>query len=168
MHNTNYFGRFCRFIGRILLFIGFTVCLGVSLILIINPFTPEDLANSSRAPIIVETASSTSIDQITNHNSFLTFVLTGLLSLVAIAAIFYLAYKYNATLRNIIAKIAHRTKIPIHHTELGLTLLTWSILTLLLFYNFPIMSIFCIFMLTLNELAFIFAWISYGLPLYEV
>ena len=53
-------------------------------------------------------------------------------------------------------------------TELGLTLIIWSIVILMLIFSFPLAASFLIFSFIFNELFFLFGWISYGMPDYKI
>lgn len=172
MENTNYFGRACRFMGRIGLFVGLILCVGVGALLAINPFVPEDVISTRKAQSIIENnpASSTgrSFYASLGQNQILSWFVTGAIIAAAIIAIAYLARKYNNTIRNVIASIAKRTKTSIHMLELGFTLVVWSALLLMLILSFPYAATVLIFPFILNELLFLFGWISYGMPEYEV
>ncbi len=174
MKNTNYFGRICRFLGRMSLFAGFILCIGVGALLIINPFLDKD---PSTAKTIGSALSGESMSSGVSQSFAATFfsehhILSAVISIVvtiaAVAAIFYLAKRYNATMRKIIANLAKRAHTSIHMMEMGLSLVIWSILIIMLYFSFPYATVFLIFPFIFNELFFLFGWISYGLPEYKV
>ena len=174
MKNTNYFGRICRFLGRVSLFAGFILCIGVGVLLIINPFLDND---PSTAQKIGSTISGEAVSSGVSHSFAATFfsdhqILSSIISIViliaALVALTYLAKRYNAAVRTIIANIAKHLHAPIHMIELGLSLVIWSILIIMLYFSFPLATIFLIIPFILNELFFLFGWISYGLPDYKV
>ena len=169
MKNTNYFGRICRFLGRINLFVGFILCIGLGTLLMINPFISHDAIQSIQTTTQNNTAStSSSFFSSLGQNQILSWFVTGIIISAATIAIIYLAKKYNAVIRDLIAKTAKRTKTPIHILELGLTLIVWSALIILLIFSFPYAATVLIFPFIFNELFFLFGWISYGMPEYEV
>ncbi|MBO4854817.1 hypothetical protein J6X15_04705 [Candidatus Saccharibacteria bacterium] len=173
MKNTNYFGRFCRLAGRLSLFAGFVLCIGVGVLLIINPFMSEKISTKSTT---VGTTAETSVSSGISHsfstgliqNQVVSWFITGVITLAAIIALAYLAKKYNATIRKIIANISKRTNSPIHMIELGLTLIVWSTLLIMLIFSLPLAASILIFPFIINELLFLFGWISYGMPDYKV
>lgn len=174
MKNANYFGRVCRFLGRITLFAGFILSIGICTLLIFNSFVPK---NSSNMPSNTETASQIAPSSTEMHHSFVATIsqnqiaswfITGAIITATIIAVYYLAKKYNATIRTTIANIAKHLKSPIHMVELGLTLIIWSTVLAMLIFSFPLASIILIFPYIFNVLFFLFGWISYGMPDYKV
>ena len=174
MKNTNYFGRFCRLVGRLSLFAGFILCIGVGVLLIINPFTSGTTSDSKTS---IEATANSSISSGISHSfatgliqnyPVISWFVTGAIVLAAIIALLYLAKKYNAAIRKIIANIAKRANAPIHMVELGLTLIIWSALLIMLIFSFPLAASILIFPFIINELLFLFGWISYGMPDYKV
>ena len=173
MENTNYFGRICRFLGRITLFAGFILSIGICALLIINPFLSKD---SSKTIDNIADNTYTANSNVTSpsfiasisQNQIISWFITVAIIAAAIIAIYYLAKKYNTVIRTIIANIAKRTKSPIHMVELGLTLIIWSALLIMLIFSFPLASSILIFPCIFNILFFLFGWISYGMPDYEV
>ena len=174
MRNTNYFGRICRFLGRIGLFASFILCVGVGILLIANPFVSEDALNNNRPDSSAAPAAPHhsgvpySLTANLAQNQILSWFITAAIIAAAVIALIYLAYKYNATIRKVIANIAKRSNSPIHMIELGLTLITWSTLLIMLIFSFPLAATILIFPFILNELLFLFGWISYGMPDYKV
>lgn len=169
MRNTNYFGRICRFFGRITLFASFVLCVGVGTLLAINPFIPSDTTRPTHSATSSSTSSSSpSFFASLGQNQILSWFITGAIVSAAVIAICYLAQKYNAVIRDLIAKTAKRTKTSIHMLELGFTLIVWSSLLVMLIFSFPYAATVLIFPFILNELFFLFGWISYGMPEYEV
>lgn len=175
MENTNYFGRLCRFLGRITLFAGFILGIGICALLIINPFVSEDgsstIGNTAETATPVAptpTEASQSFVAAISQNQIVSWFITGAIITAAIIAVCYLAKKYNATIRTVIANIAKRLRSPIHMVELGLTLVIWSIVLIMLIFSFPLASTFLIFPYIFNVLFFLFGWISYGMPDYKV
>jgi len=174
MKNTNYFGRICRFLGRIHLFAAFILCIGIGFLLILNPFVDKNtlsslyssVDNASNNPDSITQSHSLSL--IFSQNPVISWIITGIIIVFLILAIIYLAQKYNNVIRKIISNIAHHTHCSIHITELALTLVIWSILLTMLLLSFPLATILLVFPFVLNELFFIFGWISYGMPEYEV
>ena len=173
MKNTNYFGRICRFLGRVNLFIGFILCIGVGTVLVINPMVDN---KKSVTDIISETTPSEPISSgisatFSGHfvnNQIIGWFITGAILAALIIALYYLAQKYNAVIRKIIANTAKKLKIPIHFVELSLTLIVWSALLTMLLYAFPYATTFLIFPFIFNELFFLFGWISYGMVEYKI
>ena len=170
MENTNYFGRACRFLGRICLFVGFILGIGVCALLIASPFTVNtgQSATGSPSPVSQSSTSPNHYLSLISSNQFISWFITGAIITATIVAICYLAKRYNNTIRNAIANIAHRTKIPIHMLELGLTLIIWSITIILIIFSLPVASTILIFPFIINELLFLFGWISYDMPDYKV
>ena len=175
MENTNYFGRICRFLGRITLFAGFILGIGICALLVINPFISED--GSSMISDITDTTTQTtpssagassSFVAAISQNQIVSWFITGAIITAAIIAVCYLAKKYNAVIRAVIANIAKGLKSPIHMVELGLTLIIWSTVLIMLIFSFPLASSILIFPYILNVLFFLFGWISYGMPDYKV
>ena len=58
--------------------------------------------------------------------------------------------------------------MPIFLVELTLTLIFWMITLLFMFQDLPIFSLYIFITLIINELLFIFAWLSYGRPAYTL
>ena len=175
MENTNYFGRLCRFLGRITLFTGFILGIGICALLIINPFVSENGSNTI-SNVTETTSSVTPASSEASHsfvaaisqNQIVSWFITGAIITAAIIAVCYLAKKYNATIRSVIANIAKHLKSPIHMVELGLTLIVWSTVLAMLIFSFPLASTILIFPYIFNVLFFLFGWISYGMPDYKV
>lgn len=173
MKNTNYFGRICRFLGRVNLFIGFILCVGVGTVLVLNPFVDN---KKSVTDIISETTPSQPISSGISatfsgnfvNNQIIGWFITGAILAALVIALYYLAQKYNAVIRKIIANTAKKLKIPIHFVELSLTLIVWSVLLTMLLYAFPYATTFLIFPFIFNELFFLFGWISYGMTEYKI
>ena len=174
MKNTNYFGRICRLFGRMSLFAGFILCVGVGALLIINPFLGND---PSTAKTIGSTISGESLSSgvsqyfaatFFSQNQALSTIITIIVTIVVVIAIAFLAKRYNAAMRKIIANLAKRAHVPIHMMEMGLSLIVWSLLIIMLYFSFPYATVFLIFPFIFNELFFLFGWISYGLPEYKV
>lgn len=171
MSNTNYFGRICRFLGRIGLFASFILCIGVGTLLTINPSIPKSNISTSENQAATANGSagiSHSFFSSLGQNRILSWLISAAIISAAIIAIAYLAKKYNATIRDFIAKVAKRTKTSIHMLELGFTLIVWSALIIMLLLSFPYAATVFMFLFIINELLFLFGWISYGMPEYEV
>ena len=175
MKNTNYFGRLCRFLGRITLFAGFILGIGICALLTINSFASKDGSSTigdvaETTPLVTPTSSeaSHSFVAVISQNQIASWFITGAIITATIIAVYYLAKKYNATIRTTIANIAKHLKSPIHMVELGLTLIIWSTVFAMLIFSFPLASIILIFPYIFNVLFFLFGWISYGMPDYKV
>ena len=101
MKNTNYFGRICRFLGRINLFVGFILCIGLGTLLMINPFISHDAVRSIQTTTQNNTAkASSSFFSSLGQNQILSWFVTGIIISAATIAIIYLAKKYNAVSGN--------------------------------------------------------------------
>ncbi len=174
MKNTNYFGRICRFLGRINLFIGFILCIGIGALLLSASILEKPLIRHNPDSNVTSTTShlspKTSHTPIINifQNQFLSWLLVAIIIAATAIAIAFLAYRYNATIRKLIASLAKHINFPIHIVELSLALLIWSPLLIMLIFSFPYAATFFIFSFIINELLFIFAWASYGMPDYIV
>lgn len=176
MENTNYFGRICRFLGRISLFVGFILSIGIGMLLVINPFVSNGdskniadiLSPSSYLQNNAAHTSSRGIALFFEQNEIISWLVSAAIIAAALLAVYYLCHKYNDTIRNIIANISKRTKAPIHMVELGLTLIIWSIVILMLIFSYPLAATLLIFSFIFNELFFLFGWISYGMPDYKI
>ena len=153
MKNTNYFGRLCRFLGRITLFAGFILGIGICALLTISSFASKD--GSSTISDVAETTSS-----VTSTSSEASHSFVAVISQNQIASWFITG--------TIIANIAKHLKSPIHMVELGLTLIVWSTVLAMLIFSFPLASTILIFPYIFNVLFFLFGWISYGMPDYKV
>ena len=175
MKNTNYFGRLCRFLGRITLFAGFILGIGICALLTINSFASKDgsstigdVAETTPSVTPISSEASHSFVAVISQNQIASWFITGAIITATIIALCYLAKKYNAAIRTVIANIAKHLKSPIHMVELGLTLIIWSTVLAMLIFSFPLASIILIFPYIFNVLFFLFGWISYGMPDYKV
>ena len=175
MKNTNYFGRVCRFLGRISLFAGFILSIGIGALLVINPFISIDgsrnifkIISSATYPQNPTSTAPRGVVLFFAQNEILSWIVSATIIAAMLLALYYLCRKYNDVIRSVIANISKHTKMPIHMTELGLTLIIWSIVILMLIFSFPLAASFLIFSFIFNELFFLFGWISYGMPDYKI
>ena len=175
MKNTNYFGRACRFLGRISLFVSFILCVGIGGLLLSTIVSGKPLIDNApnQSPTPAPTTSSPSRVSHTSittflQNPILSWVITTAIIAITIIAFIYLAYKYNTAIRKLIASVAKLANIPIHILELILTLIIWSSTLVMLFFCFPVVTTILIIPFIINELLFIFGWVSYGMPDYIV
>ena len=159
--------RTLRASGRLFLFAGATLSLGLTLINIYiyfyKLFNPDEVIT----PVSL-TENSSSGAALTQSDPFITIVICVSSIVLACFLIWLIARIYNRNMRFFIVKLAHLFKAQIFTTEIISTLLVWTITTLLLAFTVPLLSIVSIFAFIINELLFIFAWGAYGQPNYKI
>ena len=156
------FARCLRAAGRLLLFVGAVFDLGLialavyAIIYRINhpgETIPDLFGATPISTAVRETAESGNI------NPVLSTIITICAIIFAIALIYLAARIYNNSLRKYIGKLAKFFHI---------SLIVWTIATVILLFIFPVASIISIFALIITELCFIFAWTAYGQPNYKL
>ena len=168
---NNLFARICRVAGR------FSLCIGVILLigtvaLTIAPHFPNE-ANPENSSLSKQSVGYLFVRHSGSHPDNLAETISLDVIGFALAALIIIAFilvmrRYNADIRKVIGKIAHVFSLSIHHAELLLTVLAWGAVIILTIFNEPILSIFTLYALVINELFFIFAWTAYGCKEYTL
>ena len=177
--DKHYFARICRTLGRFSMCIGAVVAIGLILIYIAQIMQPQFAANPSdvaQQKILGDAIQSniqySARQNISTQPTLLQSIGTIFLAIAGvgiIALLFWRSLKnYNDFLRKIIAKTAKLAHLPIFTVEICLTLLFWAFITIFIAQTLPVFSVFAFFALVLNEFFFIFAWASYGRPVYTL
>ncbi len=164
------FARICRTSGRFLLSVGAVLCAGSITIAFLPALLSKTATTSSTpqpvshfyVPTTAEVATS-------NASSSPAQLITGIIISIVIFAILILAFSsYNTSIRKFIAKTAHSLNFSIHATEIILTTIVWTIANLIVIFNLPILTLITFPAMIINDLLFIFAWTSYGCPVYVI
>lgn len=166
------FARVCRVLGRFLLAIGAILCLSSVILAIsplffpqksgsIQPTTPSTIHEDPESPAISTPGVSTTDSTIL----IIPAIIVTILIILALALAFR---SYNANIRNLIARIAKKTRLGIQATELILTTLIWGTVNLVLIFNAPIFVLLSFIAMVINILLFVIAWASYGYPTYSI
>jgi hypothetical protein len=167
------FARTCRVLGRFLLALGAVLCLA-SVIIACAPLIFQEKGTEFHPTYeVIELDSSSASHEITSTVRQIANPAPYILPAVAISVFIVIALllvfrSYNATIRNIIARIAKKTNVNIHSTELILATLIWTIVNLVFIFNAPVFAILSFAAMIINNLFFIFAWTSYGCPVYSI
>lgn len=115
--------------------------------------------------VLEEGTTVTNTSQMSPAASAVTSALAVSLALLIVG---FIAILYNRSIQKFIAALAGKLHIPIFTTELICTFIIWTIATTILFFIFPLASIFALLAFVVNELLFIFAWGAYGQPVYKL
>ena len=164
------FARTCRVLGRFLLTLGAVLCVASAILAIaplINPPKTETPTIVEETPITTHPIQPAPTEE--THQNSLPYVLPAVI--VVTIAIFLLGIsfrQYNHTIRKAIARIAKSVNLSISTTELILTTFTWAIVNLIFFFTAPIFAVLTFTAMIINNLLFIFAWTSYGCPVYTI
>ena len=167
------FARICRVLGRFLLAIGTILCLS-SVILAISPlFFPQKDGSiqttfSSSLHEAPQESSTPSTVSTTDADSALFIIPAIVITILIILALALVFRSYNANIRDLIARIAKKTRIGIQATELILTTLIWGAVNLVLIFTAPIFVLLSFIAMITNILLFVIAWASYGCPTYSI
>ncbi len=169
------FARACRVSGRFLLIIGATLC-AASVVYALAPLLyPSTSSETQTAP--TQSISDAPMAFIPPSPATITSTdvnpLPYILPAIIVAAIFIIAiaisfHHYNKSIRNLIARIANALKLNIHVTELLLTTVVWCVANFIIALTIPVFTVLTFIAMVLNLLAFIFAWTSYGCPVYTI
>lgn len=162
-----YFARALRASGRLLLFIGAMLGIGLTAINIYLYFYRLNNPGVSLEPIQIFPQETTGA--VYDSPSPTAAAVTATISIIAAIGLAALvAAIYNGHMRSIIARIARLFKAQIFTVEVVSTGIAWTITTLLLFFFIPSAAIVATFAFIINELLFIFAWGVYGQPNYII
>ena len=167
MKKRNLLARSLRAAGRLLLFVGLMIGIGLTGISIYLYFYQFSHPGASIAPVI--TQPSEIVQPAGWQPDAFTILVISTCSIVFAAFLLWLIAKiYNRHMRSFIAKLAHLFHAQIFTVEIVLTLLAWTVATILLIFTFPLASVLTLFAFIINELLFIFAWGAYGQPNYKI
>ncbi len=161
------FARLLRAGGRLLLFVGTILSIGI--VLVQSYIFLHHLFNPNEPQKTVE-----SIVQVTESASAGTYEVTPVRVIAIIACfaivilLFILIAKiYNNHIRSIIERLAHLFHAKIFTVEIMSTLIVWTIATTYFLITLPEASVAMVLALIINELLFVLAWGAYGQPDYK-
>lgn len=161
------FARVLRASGRLLLFAGAMLGLGLAAIhiylFIYRLINHEPTIDSIK--FIPNEATGAVYNEPNTAASIVTAVISVIVALGLIALIVKL---YNDHMRKIIAGVARLFKAQIFTVEVIGTMIAWTITILSFAPIMPIASIVATFAFIVNEMLFIFAWGAYGQPNYKI
>ena len=164
------FARTCRVLGRFLLALGAILCIA-SVIFAVAPVLDQPKSDESsitdNTPVVIPPTNPAPTDQ-TPSKAYV-YILPSIV--VVTLALFLLGVSfrhYNRTIRNTIARVAKSMKLSISSTELVLATLIWAIVNIVMIFVAPLFAILTFAALIINDLLFIFAWTSYGCPVYTI
>lgn len=160
-----FLARCMRATGRLLLFIGAIISIG--LIALHAYLFFYSLTHNGSTDFLIQSYTSTNTQPVINNSTPAGVFITILCILVALTLVAIIAKIYNHHMRSIIAAIAKFFHVRIFYIEIISTLIAWTITTLLLIITAPAASILAIFALIVNELLIVFAWGAYGQPNYK-
>ncbi|MCQ2570949.1 MAG: hypothetical protein MJ154_01740 [Candidatus Saccharibacteria bacterium] len=161
------FARTLRASGRMLLFVGAMLSLGLTAVYTYLFFYRLNNQEAKFEPIQITMPEGVAENTVQSSNPYVAFI-TAIISVVlAIGLIAVIAKIYNGHIRSTIARIARLFKAQIFTVEIMSTLIVWTITTLYLAFFIPAGAIAATFAFIINELLFLFAWGSYGQPNYE-
>jgi hypothetical protein len=167
----HYFARVCRVLGRFCMCIGAIFAVGgiiLAFLRLTDPSFTDSFTSTvqhSAVEITTQEARATSI----NTPSQFDLVLFAIAITAAIIALFWRALKsYNNALRELIAKCAKLIHAPIFGVEIIGTLAFWMLATIFITSELPLLGLYTLAILIINELLFVFAWASYGRPAYTL
>ena len=162
------FARTLRAAGRLLLFIGAMLALGLTALNIYFLFYKIAHPGFVLKPLQFSFINTLTIDEMAGFNQFAAYITAVTSILLAIALIILVAKVYNEHARNAIARIARLFRVQIFTVEVMGTIIAWTITVLLFAFFVPAAAIIATFMFIVNELLFIFAWGAYGQPNYKI
>ena len=161
------FARLLRAGGRLLLFVG--TILGIGIVLVQSYIFLHHLFNPSEPQKTVQ-----SIVQVAENASSTNYEVTPIrvIAIIACFAIVILLFMliakiYNNHIRSIIGKLARLFHAKIFTVEIMSTLIVWTIATTYFLITLPDASIAMVLALIVNELLFVLAWGAYGQPDYK-
>ena len=171
--DNHYFARICRTLGRFFMCAGAILALGLIILGILRATQPTINSQFNESFRVINNSSATDLPTVTvngtPHGFNLGAAMLAIAISIGIVLLFAQALKsYNSAIRKIIAKCAEYARMPIFLVELTLTLIFWMITILFMFQDLPIFSLYIFITLIVNELLFIFAWLSYGRPAYTL
>jgi len=162
-----FFARALRASGRLLLFTGAMLGIGLTAINVYLYFYRLNNPDVSFEPIQILPQETTGA--VYNSPNPTAAFITATISIVAALGLAALiAAIYNGHMRSIIARVARLFKAQIFTIEIIGTGIAWTITTLLLAFFVPAAAIVATFAFIVNELLFIFAWGIYGQPNYVI
>ena len=166
------FARTCRVLGRFLLTIGTILCVA-HIVFAFAPFLfpssngETTIINVDTSRLVAEDAASATIT--TQSPIINSYTIPSIIILIVVTIVLVLVFRqYNNTIRKFIARTAKHANLDIHATELALSTIVWTIANLIIVFNAPIFSILTFAAMLFNLLFFIFAWTSYGCPIYSI
>ena len=171
--DKHYFARTCRSLGRFVMCAGAILALGLIILGILRATQPTLNSQLNESFRTINNSTATDLPTITVNRSSHGFNLGAAMLAIAISIGIVLFFaqalkSYNSAIRKTIAKCAEYARMPIFLVELTLTLIFWMITLLFMFQDLPIFSLYIFITLIINELLFIFAWLSYGRPAYTL
>lgn len=161
------FARILRASGRLMLFAGTMLGLGLAAIHVYL-FVYRLLNHEPTIQPIGLIPNKTTGAIYDSPNTATTIVTATISIIVAIGLIALIAKIYNNHMRQIIARIARLFKAQIFTIEVVGTLIAWTITVLSMAPILPAASIVATFAFIINELLFVFAWGAYGQPNYKI
>ena len=172
-NNKHYFARVCRTLARFAMCAGAILALGLIILGILRATQPEINAQLTESYRMINNSTAEELPTITVNGTSHGFNLGAAMLAVAISIGIVLFFaqalkSYNSAIRKTIAKCAELARLPIFIVELALTLIFWVITILFMFQDLPVFSLYIFITLIVNELLFIFAWLSYGRPAYTL
>lgn len=152
---------------------GAILALGLIILAVLRATQPTINSQLNESFHVINNSSASELPTITANGASRGFNLgaTMLAIAISIGIILFFAQalkSYNSAIRKTIAKCAEYVRMPIFLVELTLTLIFWMITILFMFQDLPIFSLYIFITLIVNELLFIFAWLSYGRPAYTL
>ncbi len=170
--DKHYFARICRTLGRFSMCAGAILALGMIILGILRATQPAINTQLSESYRAINNSSVDSLPSVTNNHAS-GFNLGAAMLAIAVSAGIILFFaqalkSYNSSIRKAIAKVAELAHLPIFIVELALTLIFWVITILFMFQDLPVFSLYIFITFIINELLFIFAWLSYGRPVYTL
>lgn len=152
---------------------GAILALGLIILGILRATQPTINSQFNESFRVINNSSATDLPTVTvngtSHGFNLGAAMLAIAISIGIVLFFAQALKsYNSVIRKTIAKCAEYARMPIFLVELTLTLIFWMITILFMFQDLPIFSLYIFITLIVNELLFIFAWLSYGRPAYTL
>lgn len=161
------FARVLRASGRLLLFVG--AMLGLGLAAIHTYIFIQKLIHREAITQPIRLLPSEATGAAYSEPNTAAIIVTTTISVVVAAGLIALIAKiYNNHMRSIIARLARLFKAQIFTVEIVSTLIAWTITVLSMAPILPAASIIATFAFILNELLFIFAWGAYGQPNYKI
>lgn len=166
--NRYVFARILRASGRLMLFAGAMLGLGLAAIQIYFYFYKLAHPEFAIKPVQIEIPVASGAETANTTNLFATIITTTISVIVAAALIALIAKLYNKHMRNIVVRLAKLFKAQIFTVEIVGTLIAWTLTILLMAPLIPAASIAATFAFIINEFLFIFAWGAYGQPNYKI
>ncbi len=168
------FARTCRVIGRFLLATGAVLCVASAVLALSPLLIPQHSEASPQGPGVSPTEilpepTPEIPATVTQSTPAIHFLIPAIIVIVIVIFVLALAFRhYNDSIRKFIARSAKAFRLQIHVTELLLATIIWCIANLIIIFNAPVFAILTLPALIFNDLFFIFAWTSYGCPVYSI